>query len=102
MLTQAEFETLINDPEKVIDGDITWTQERSPRSGFRVEILSPAGYPLFLKGSYNPIIVALSYHIITAPATDPVRVWEQFCQEAKIHHNGRMDTPPPTQLDLFL
>ncbi|MDB9493421.1 hypothetical protein PN441_12970 [Spirulina major CS-329] len=149
MLTQAEFETLINDPAKVIDGDITWTQERSPRSGFRVEILSPAGYPLFLKGSYNPIIVALSYHIIhrtvgriygldlgkdhrnpngqrvgekhkhrwreslrdkeayippdiTAPATEPVRVWEQFCQEAKIHHNGSMDTPPPTQLDLFL
>jgi hypothetical protein len=149
MLTQAEFETLINDPAKVIDGDITWTQERSPRLGFRVEILSPAGYPLFLKGSYNPIIVALSYHIIhytvgriygldlgkdhrnpngqrvgekhkhrwreslrdkeayippdiTAPATDPVQVWEQFCQEAKIHHNGRMGTPPPPQLDLFL
>ncbi len=148
MLSQNEFETLIADPEKYIEGDIIWIKERSPCSEFRVEITSPAGYPLFLKGSYNPIIPALSYHIIhraagriygldlgkdhrnpdgqhtgekhkhrwneplrdkeayvpqdiTALATDPVNVWQQFCIEAKLIHNGSMASPPPQQLDLF-
>ncbi|TAF51244.1 MAG: hypothetical protein EAZ61_11045, partial [Oscillatoriales cyanobacterium] len=63
ILTQEEFEVLINDPAKSIEGDITWKAERFPWSGFRVEIHSSAGYPLFLKGSYHPIISALSYHI---------------------------------------
>lgn len=149
ILNQAEFEELIADPEKFIEGNIAWTQERSPRLGFRVEITSPAGYPLFLKGSYNPIIAALSYHIIhhtagriygldlgkehrnpngkyvgekhkhrwneplrdkeayvppdiTAPATDPIQVWYQFCQEAKVIHNGIMTPPPASQLTLLL
>lgn len=148
MLTQAEFEQLITDPEKYIEGDILWTKERSTWLGFRVEITSPAGYPLFLKGSYNPIIAALSYHIIhqlsgriygldlgkdhrnpdgkligekhkhrwnealrdkqayvppdiNAPADAPVKVWLEFCQEAKITHNGNMTDPPPIQLNLF-
>lgn len=149
VLSQAEFEELIADPKKYIEGDIAWAQERSPWLGFRVEIASPAGYPLFLKGSYNPIIAALSYHIIhrisgriygldlgkdhrnpdgqrigekhkhrwyeplrdkqayippdiTAPATQPERVWDEFCQEAKVVHNGTMAPPPAQQLGLFL
>lgn len=147
MLTQEEFEELIADPSKSIEGDIIWAQARSPWSGFRAEIISPAGYPLFLKGSYNPIIATLSYHIIhrtigriygldlgkdhrnpdgqrigekhkhrwyeplrdkqayippdiTALATEPEKVWEEFCQEAKLIHNGTM-APPHTQLGLF-
>lgn len=149
VLSQSEFEDLIADPEKYIDGDIVWTQERSPWLGFRVEIISPAGYPLFLKGSYNSIIAALSYHIIhrtagriygldlgkehrnpngerigekhkhrwyeplrdkqayippdiTAPAAEPEKVWEEFCQEANVIHNGTMEPPPDQQLGLFL
>jgi hypothetical protein len=39
---------------------------------------------------------------ITAPATNPVEVWQQFCQEAGIAHNGTMSSPPDQQLDLFL
>lgn len=38
---------------------------------------------------------------ITAPATQPVEVWHQFCQESGITHNGTMSAPPDQQLDLF-
>ena len=31
---------------------------------------------------------------ITAPASNPVEVWEQFCREARIEHRGSMDQPP--------
>lgn len=30
---------------------------------------------------------------ITAPVSDPVSVWRQFCAEAGIGHNGRMHSP---------
>lgn len=143
VLSQSEFEELITDPEKYIEGDITWTKERSPWLGFRVEITCPAGYPLVLKGSYNPFNTKLTYAIIhsqagciyrldlgqehrnpngesvgdthkhrwdeplrdkqayvppdiTAPATQPEKVWEEFCQEAKLTHNGTMASPPPS------
>jgi hypothetical protein len=148
MLSQDEFEELIADPEKYIESNIIWTQGRSPWLGFRVEITSPAGYPLVLKGSYNPIAAKLTYAIIhcqagciyrldlgqehrnpdgqrvgethkhrwydpfrdkqayvppdiTAPATEPKKVWEEFCQEARITHNGTM-APPAPQLGLIL
>lgn len=39
---------------------------------------------------------------ITAAATAPVEVWQQFCEEAGIVHNGVMYSPPEIQLDLFL
>ena len=29
-------------------------------------------------------------------------VWQQFCREAEIIHNGTMQAPPDQQLDLFL
>jgi hypothetical protein len=38
---------------------------------------------------------------ITAPATDPVSVWRQFCAEAKIKHDGVMHPPPPVQMELL-
>lgn len=148
MLSQAEFEELIADPEKYIEVNIAWAQGRLPWLGFKVEITSPAGYPLYLKGSYNPIIFKLTYVIIhgqagsiyrldlgqehrnpdgqhvgethkhrwseslgdkqayvppdiTASASEPEKVWEQFCQEAKITHNGIM-VPPAPQLGLIL
>jgi len=28
--------------------------------------------------------------------------WQQFCQEAKVIHNGIMTPPPAAQLNLFL
>jgi hypothetical protein len=39
---------------------------------------------------------------ITAPPTDPVTVWKQFCLEAKIDHRGKLAPPPPHQRDLDL
>ena len=38
---------------------------------------------------------------ITAPATDPASVWNQFCAEARIEHRGRLN-PLPSQGELFL
>lgn len=38
---------------------------------------------------------------ITAPVSDPVGVWRQFCQEASLTHNGIMYAPPPFQLEMF-
>lgn len=38
---------------------------------------------------------------ITAAATDPVHVWEQFCLEALITHDGKLHAPPPIQRELF-
>ena len=31
---------------------------------------------------------------ITAAISDPASVWRQFCAEANIGHNGRMQSPP--------
>lgn len=66
MLTQDEFEELINDPSKTIEEDIIWEEDEdhSPAVEFRVEVTSEAGYPLFVKGSYNQLTSKLSYAII--------------------------------------
>ena len=39
---------------------------------------------------------------ITAAANDPVGVWREFCQEAKINHTGVMNPPPPVNMEMFL
>jgi len=151
VLEQEEFEAIIEDVTKRIEGDIKWSEDEdhSPASEFRVEVLSDIGYPLFLKGRYNPLTSKLSYHIIhkgvgriygldlgqdhknpdgtyvgekhkhrwtilekdkvayvpsdiTALADTPVLVWQQFCLEAKIKHDGILQSPLPFQYDLFL
>jgi hypothetical protein len=38
---------------------------------------------------------------ITARVDDPVSVWKQFCEEARITHSGTMTEPPARQLELF-
>lgn len=38
---------------------------------------------------------------ITAPQSDPVAVWRQFCQEASIQHGGVMHSPPPVQIHIL-
>lgn len=150
-LTNTEFEAILNDSSKRIDGDIVWQQDEdhSYAVEFRVEVQSDAGWPLVVRGSYNPLIPALSYVLIlktagrvyaldlgkkhhnpqcvlvgekhkhrwterfrdkeayvpgdiTAPASDPVAVWKQFCTEANIHHTGVLHAPPPWQRRFFL
>jgi hypothetical protein len=39
---------------------------------------------------------------ITASAEDPVAVWREFCIEAKIVHEGVLETPPARQQELWL
>jgi hypothetical protein len=39
---------------------------------------------------------------ITAEASNPVDLWQQFCREANLSHNGRLSSPPPFQKELFL
>lgn len=64
--TRTEFETLLNDESKCLEGDIIWEEDEdhSPCLEFRAELLSDSGWPLFVRGSFNPMIPALSYVLI--------------------------------------
>lgn len=66
--TESELAILLADLSKVVVGDIEWSvdEDHSPSVEFRVEIASSAGYPLFVRGSYNPLAQALTYAIIHA------------------------------------
>jgi hypothetical protein len=149
-LTSAEFEAILADPTKRIEGDISWQEDEdhSPSMDFRVEIQSDAGWPLFARGSYNPLIPALSFTLILKTAgrvygldlgkdhhnpqcdrvgethkhrwterlrdkeayvpedicadpSEPLAVWEQFCREANLRHEGKLQPPPPIQGEMF-
>lgn len=69
-LTNTEFEAILNDASKRIDGDIGWQEDEdhSPCVEFCAEIESDAGWPLFVRGSDNPLIPALSYRLILKTA----------------------------------
>lgn len=148
-LTQAEFEVLIADTSKMIVGNIDWSEDEdhSPAVEFRADVRSTAGYPLFVRGSYNSLSKSLSFALvhrttgriygldlgkdhhnpdchfvgekhkhrwnepirdkeayvppdITAPVTDPVAVWSQFCAEAAIVHSGSLSQPPAIQMEI--
>ena len=56
------------------------------------------------KHSWNDIVRDKDAYVpadITMPANDPVGVWREFCQEAKINHVGVMLPPPPVNLEMF-
>jgi hypothetical protein len=38
---------------------------------------------------------------ISAPVSDPVAIWKEFCAEAKIQHAGTMHQTPPLQLKIL-
>jgi hypothetical protein len=65
-LTQSEFEAMLGDASKRVEGDIVWQedQDHSPCWDFRAEVRSDSGWPLFVRGSFNPLIPALSYVLI--------------------------------------
>jgi hypothetical protein len=54
-ITQTEFETLIADASKRIEGDIRWAddEDHSPAVQFRAEVDSDPGYPLFVNGRHG-------------------------------------------------
>ena len=150
-MDDAELETILLDGSKAIAGDIKWSEDEdhSPAMEFRAAVDSQAGWPLFVRGSYNPLAEALTFALIlkpvgriyaldlgkdhhnptcqqtgekhkhrwseqfsdkqayvpediTAGVDDPVAIWEQFCAEAKIEHNGKLETPQTVQKELFL
>jgi hypothetical protein len=65
-LNQTEFETMLADRSKRIQGDIAWSEDddHSPSVEFRAEVQSDPGYPIFVRGSYNRILGTLSYALI--------------------------------------
>ena len=67
LVTQTEFETLIADSTKRIDGSIAW--EPSGRSGlrfeFRVRVTNESGDSLTVKGSHNRMLGKTSYTLFT-------------------------------------
>lgn len=87
-LTNTEFETILSDTSKRIDGDIVWQEDEdhSPCVEFRAEVQSDAGWPLFVRGSYNPLIPALTYVMILKTSG---RVYG--LDLGKDHHNPQCD-----------
>jgi hypothetical protein len=82
--TEAELQTILEDLTKIIVGDITWTEDEdhSPAAEFRAEIASEAGYPLFVRGSFNPLAQTLTFAIIHASSR---RIYA--LDLGKDHHN---------------
>jgi hypothetical protein len=66
-LTDPEFNGILDDESKRIVGNIEWAEDEdhSVSVEFRAEVLSDAGYPLFVRGSYNRAIDALTYAVIS-------------------------------------
>ena len=66
--SEAEFAVLLADTTKTVVGDIVWSEDEdhSPAVEFRAEIVSAAGYPLFVRGSHNPLAQTLTFAVIHA------------------------------------
>lgn len=65
-MTNAELEAILGDAGKRIEIDVTWAsdEDHSPALEFRVDVISDAGYPLFVKGSFNAEAETLSFALI--------------------------------------
>lgn len=88
VLTNAEFDSILADTSKRIEGDLVWQpdEDHSPCFEFRAEVVSSAGWPLFIRGSFNPLIGALSYVLMLKTAG---RVYA--LDLGKDHHNPQCD-----------
>lgn len=66
MITQKEYDAILADATKRIDGHIDWCEDadHSPAREFRVELQSDAGWPLVVVGRFNPYAGTLSYVLI--------------------------------------
>ena len=65
-LTDTEFAAILEDESNRIRGDITRREDEdhSPALEFRVDVESKTGWPLLLKGRYNPAAATLTYALI--------------------------------------
>ena len=66
-LSNAEFDAILTDCTKRIDGDIVWQQDEdhSPSLEFKVEIATAGGWPLFMKGTFNPLVPRVDSKCVT-------------------------------------
>ena len=66
MITEEEFEEIIGDRTKRIDGDIRWDADDDhwPAATFRVPVLSASEHKLDLVGRWNPMANKLSYTLV--------------------------------------
>lgn len=66
MITEMEFEVILADRTKVIEGDIDWVDEEhhSPARVFRVSVLAYEGHVLDVVGRWNPKAGKLSYALL--------------------------------------
>lgn len=88
MLTDMEFSALLDYRTKRILGDILWLpdEDHSPCTEFRAEVRSDGGWPLFVKGTFNPLVPALSYTLILKTEG---RIYG--LDLGKAHHNPQCD-----------
>ena len=65
-MKQQDFETLLADITKQINGPIEWKEDTDhyPSVEFKVEVISEPKYPLVVKGSYNQLAQTLTYALI--------------------------------------
>jgi hypothetical protein len=69
ILTQDEFEAILNDASKYVKEDIFWRPE-GIWFKFRTSLITKStNYSLFLQGTHNPHIPTLSYTLICPPRT---------------------------------
>lgn len=70
MLTQQEFDDILADFGKRIEGDLVWAPNPQHIGAveFRAEVASDGGYPLFVAGWYRPQRFALAYTLVHRPA----------------------------------
>ncbi len=150
MLSNQDFQRILDDTSKKVEGNIRWSEdeERSVNLVFRAPVVCDSGFPLEVRGRFNPKAGFLTHllllkgqgriyaldlgqdhhnpdcqhvgekhkHIwseefadkqayvpedITASWNNPVAVWQQFCCEAKLTHQGVMH-PPVIQRELDL
>ena len=104
VLTNTEFQTILDDSSKRIEGDIVWQEDEdhSPAVEFRAEVASDAGWPIFVRGSFNPLVPALSYMMILKTMGDrvnePILELTQdrlllLDQDGKTKYDWRKDIP---------
>jgi hypothetical protein len=65
-ITQTEFEAILTDESKRIEGELRWREDEdhSPAREFRAEVHSDAAHPLFINGRLNRLAGTLSFTLI--------------------------------------
>lgn len=65
-MRQEEFEDILGDTGKTIEGDISWKddEDHSPAVEFRAPVVSAAGDALMIVGSFNKSVQSLTFAII--------------------------------------